>query len=293
MLRANRSVIVRSRPPVPSSDVVPAADLPRARRIGIDHAAVVADRDRTRIGAPEHDLGGLIQNAGALQQRRQRRAGPARVPDRADQERQAGVARALHRERHLTARASLHVGERQRPRPGDQAADVQPVGGCRQRRVAVVADDEEVVSRSQPRVELLPDQQVLSDLRNGVRSGLIQPRDDRFAGSGEGVCRAGHLQGAEAGDRRASTLQQRATGHLAVHHGALLSRAAPTLPLCCRALGVRVRSLTDRRLLSGARAALGRGPRKRRPSRRRAGRARRTRCHGRRGRCGWSPPRAR
>ena len=89
MLRANCSVIVRSRPPAPHLPGLSAAE----------HAAVVADRDLPGIGAPEHDLGALARRTPARSS-----SGASGVPAQrafpiaADEERQAGVARALQRE---------------------------------------------------------------------------------------------------------------------------------------------------------------------------------------------------
>ena len=51
----------------------------------------------------------LLLHAGPLEQRSQRRARPARVPDSAGEERQAVVARALQGEVHFATRAGLDV----------------------------------------------------------------------------------------------------------------------------------------------------------------------------------------
>jgi len=90
----------------------------------------------------------LLQDTCLLQQRRQPRARPAGIADAANEEVQAGVARALQCKIHLVARAGFEVGERQGLRTGDQPADVYALHSLvKAAGLAVVVDKKEVVSR--------------------------------------------------------------------------------------------------------------------------------------------------
>jgi hypothetical protein len=122
-----------------------------------------------------------------------------------------------------TLRASLHLGQRQGLRSRHQAGDAQAVARRVERGSVVVADDEELVVGREPRVELFPDQLALSDLRDGVRRGLIQPRDHLAVRvARERVRGPGHLQCGQSRNGCAATLQQGAARDLLIHHRAPL-----------------------------------------------------------------------
>ena len=70
----------------------------------------------------------------------------------------------------------LEVGQRQRPRPVDQAGDLEPPVGGRQPRLVVVVDDEEVIGRREPGVQLLPHQLVRAGRLAGRSTGEPPPR---------------------------------------------------------------------------------------------------------------------
>ena len=94
-------------------------------------ADVVLERDLACIGAPEDHLDAVLQHARFLEDRGERRAGPAGVADAADEEREAVVAGAFDREGDLLPRPRLDVGERQGQRLLDQAVDLELPGRSR------------------------------------------------------------------------------------------------------------------------------------------------------------------
>src|SRR4051812_2532031 len=84
------------------------------------------------VVAGEDHLGGVVEQAGLLEDRLQRRARPLvdaeRLAEPGDVDRarvleRAARARALHDRRLLDARARLDLVERERPGVGDPAAD--------------------------------------------------------------------------------------------------------------------------------------------------------------------------
>ncbi len=63
------------------------------------------------IGAPEHGLDATVEDAGLLQDRSERCAGPARITDAAIEKRKTMIARTFDRERNFLPRSRFDVGE--------------------------------------------------------------------------------------------------------------------------------------------------------------------------------------
>ena len=165
------------------------------------------------IRAPEDDLAARLLDPCLLQQRGQRRAGPGRVTDTPREERQPRVAGALQGERHLLALPGFQVIQRQRHRLVHQAADLQAPVGLVQFGLVEVLDDEELLVRGDPGIELLPLQLPDDRLRDRIRLGLVQPGNDLPRDrSLERGGRSRHPQHAEPGHRRAALLQQCPSG---------------------------------------------------------------------------------
>ena len=112
------------------------------------------------VGPPEDHL------AAPVEQARLRSSGASGVPAQRRcrsprwNEGNAVVAGALQREGDLLARAGAQVGEGERQRPRDQAADLQPPGRRGDRPAGRSWTIEELVGRREPGVELLPVQQL-------------------------------------------------------------------------------------------------------------------------------------
>ena len=84
---------------------------------------------------------------------------------------------------HSRVKVDLAARARRGGRPSSATAAARRGRRCRARAspdrapACCSGDDEELVGGRQPGVELLPDQLALGDLRDGVRRGLVQPRD--------------------------------------------------------------------------------------------------------------------
>src|SRR6185312_13605430 len=89
---------------------------------------LVVSRDFAFVCAPEDDLDAAVEDPDLLEDRGERRARPARIANATVEKRQASIARAFDRERDFLARSSLDVGECQRHRLFDRAANFELPG---------------------------------------------------------------------------------------------------------------------------------------------------------------------
>ena len=220
MLRANCSVIVRSRPPLPSSTTVPVVPppvMPESSRM----VTVPLSVPQNTTSEPSF-LMPAARSSGASGAPAQRALpmppmtnGKPVLPE--------------HSSVKSTARtgAVFEIGERDRHGVVDEAVDTQAVLGGVDRRKLVVLDREEVVARRTERVERLPLQEVPDDVLRGRRhvDRLVLPGEHvpgradvpsvvlrevvRRADLGrERVRRPGNLEDGQSRHHGAATLQQ-------------------------------------------------------------------------------------